>query len=446
MVRYVALIAAAVLLSGAGAQGARNAAPANTSLPTISGTPKEGETLTAASGSWSGSTPISFAYRWQRCRSDGGKCSNISNATNQAYKLVRDDVGRTIRVSVTATNGDGSANAVSAATGVVARGESPKNTSPPTIAGTAKAGQTLTATNGSWSGNPTSFRYDWFRCNTSGSDCNGVGGNRATYGLDRDDVGSTIRVRVRAANAFGSDTATSAPTAVVAPAGPIPANTSLPTIAGTAKDGQTLVASVGGWANGPTRFDVTWRRCDANGNDCDGVAKGPSYRLSSADVGHRVRIVVEAANQFGAAKATSAPTAVVAGALPGGAIRLPSGRVSLPVSQIAPPQRLVISGVVFVPRRVSSRNAFVGRFRVTDTRGYVIRDALVYAIGLPYGWIRPAGEAITGTDGWAQITLVPTRAMPLRHAAVVFFLRARKPGDSLLAGISTRRLVQVRIG
>ena len=70
----------------------------------------------------------------------------------------------------------------------------------------------------------------------------------------------------------------------------------------------------------------------------------------------------------------------------------------------------------------------------------------MYSIALPYGWIRAATEVVTGQDGWAQITFLPTPAMPLRHASVVFFVRARKPGDNLLAGVSARRLVQVRIG
>jgi hypothetical protein len=113
---------------------------------------------------------------------------------------------------------------------------------------------------------------------------------------------------------------------------------------------------------------------------------------------------------------------------------------------IVPPQRLVISGVRFVPARVVGRHAFTGRFRVTDKRGYVVRGALVYAIGLPYGWVRNAPEVATGIDGWAKITFLPTALMPLRNASIVFFLRARKPGDSLLAGVSSRRLVQVGIG
>ena len=251
---------------------------------------------------------------------------------------------------------------------------------------------------------------------------------------------------MRARNAFGSDRATSAATGVVAPRGPLPASTSPPVISGSAREGQTLSASTGVWTNGPTRFAYQWSRCDSAGNNCSAIGSGQTQRLSSADVGHTIRVTVSATNQFGTSRSTSVPTGVVGSALPNGAVKLPSGELSVPVPQVSLPQRLIISAVAFVPSRLSSRNAFVGRFRVTDTRGYVIRDALVYAIGLPYGWIRNAPEVVTGADGWAQITLIPTNLMPLHRAAVVFFLRARKPGDNLLAGVSTRRLVQVRIG
>lgn len=445
MWRSLAVAAAVAALAGAEAHGARSTAPGNTSPPTVSGTAREGETLTAASGSWSGSTPMTFSYRWLRCKPDGGKCSK-TGGTAQTYKLGDKDVGHTMRVSVTATNADGSASAVSAPTAVVAKGNPPRNVSPPTISGTPKDGQTLTASPGSWSNNPTSFRYRWRRCDAGGSNCEDVGASSQTYHLGVDDVGHTIRVRVRAANQFGSDSATSAPTAVVAPRGPLPAATAPPAISGVVRDGQTLAATTGSWTNSPTRFAFRWLRCDANGNGCDGIGNGQTQRLTSADVGHRIRVTVFATNQYGTSSATSAPTGVVASALPAGAIRLASGEISLPVQLVAPPQRLVVSGVRFVPARLHSRNAFLGRFRVTDTRGYVIRGALVYALGLPYGWIRNAAEVVTGTDGWAQVTLIPTRLMPLRRAAVVFFVRARKPGDSLLAGVSTRRLVQVRIG
>jgi hypothetical protein len=437
MWRLAAVVAAVALLVGGAAQGARKTAPSNTSPPTISGTAKEGETLTASSGSWSGTNPITFTYRWQRCNSGGGSCSNIS-ATSQTYKLVHADAGNTMRVSVTATNSDGSANAVSSATGVVAAGKPPENTALPTISGTAKDGQTLTATAGSWSNNPTSFAYQWRRCDTSGANCNGVGDDKTTYTLGKADVGSTIRVRVTAKNAFGSNKATSSQTGVVAPAGALPANTAPPVISGSARDGQTLTASTGTWSNSPTKFAYQWLRCDSAGNNCAGIGSGQTQRLTSSDIGHTIRVTVSATNQFGTSKATSVPTAVVSAAITAGS--------SIPVEQVSLPQRLIISGVSFVPSHLTSRQAFTARFRVTDTRGYVIRGALVYAIGLPYGWIRSAPEVLTGTDGWATITLLPTRLMPLHRAAVVFFVRARKPGDNLLAGVSTRRLVQVRLG
>jgi hypothetical protein len=435
----------ALLLVGGAAQGASKTAPANTTLPAISGTAMEGQTLTASSGSWSGSPTITFAYRWQRCNSSGGDCSNRSDK-DPTYKLTNNDVGHTMRVSVTATNGDGSANAVSNATAVVAKGQAPQNTAQPTIAGTAKDGEKLTASNGSWSNNPTSFGYQWLRCNGSGGNCSDVGDDKVTYQLVTADVGRTMRVAVKAQNSFGSTKATSASTAVVAPKGPVPGNTSLPTISGSLRSGELLTAGNGGWSNSPTKFEYRWLRCDTGGNNCDTIGDKQTQRLGSGDVGHTIRLLVIATNQFGEGRATSAASAVVTSGLPSGAIKLPSGELSYPIEQVSLPQRLIVSGIKFSPSHLTSRDQFTGRFRVTDTRGYVIRGALVYSIGLPYGWVRNAAEVVTGTDGWAQITFSPTRAMPTRRAALVFFVRARKPGDSLLAGVSTRRLVQVRIG
>ena len=89
--------------------------PVNSSLPTISGTAQQGHTLTASNGSWGGVTPITYTYQWQRCNSSGSSCGSISKATNQNYVASSGDVGRTIRVEVTATNADGKSQALSAA-------------------------------------------------------------------------------------------------------------------------------------------------------------------------------------------------------------------------------------------------------------------------------------------------------------------------------------------
>ena len=67
------------------------------------------------------------------------------------------------------------------------------------------------------------------------------------------------------------------------------------------------------------------------------------------------------------------------------------------------------------------------------------------ATGLPYAWAKSPTEIRTGLDGWATITVTPTRAMPLSKNALVFQVRARVEGQNLLAGSSTRRLIQVGI-
>ncbi len=292
------------------------AAPVNTSLPTIAGSTVEGQTLAAGNGSWSGG-PTSFSYQWRDCNGSGSSCVNVGGATSSSYKLGSGDVGHTIRVVVTATSAGGSTPATSAATAVVeaAAVAPPVNTSLPTIAGSTVEGQTLAAGNGSWSGGPTSFSYQWRDCNGSGSSCVNVGGaTSSSYKLGSGDVGHTIRVVVTATSAGGSTPATSAATAVVeAAAVAPPVNTSLPTIAGSTVEGQTLAAGNGSWSGGPTSFSYQWRDCNGSGSSCVNVggATSSSYKLGSGDVGHTIRVVVTATSAGGSTPATSAATAVV---------------------------------------------------------------------------------------------------------------------------------------
>jgi hypothetical protein len=217
----VTLVGLAALLAVGAAQAVRNAAPVNTAPPSISGTPTVGQTLTASDGTWS-NAPTSFAYQWLRCNGGGNNCVSVANGTQKTYTLVGADAGRTMRVSVTATNADGSGTAQSAQTAVVAAATSnaaPKNTAPPTISGTPKVGQQLTADPGSWSGNPTSFAYQWQRCDADVAACSNVpGATGKTYGASAADLGYRLRVVVTARNARGSASATSAITTVVTPA------------------------------------------------------------------------------------------------------------------------------------------------------------------------------------------------------------------------------------
>src|SRR5437763_16015482 len=54
---------------------------------------------------------------------------------------------------------------------LVAAQPPPKNTAPPTISGTPQQGQTLTATTGSWTSNPSSYAYQWLDCDSGGNAC-----------------------------------------------------------------------------------------------------------------------------------------------------------------------------------------------------------------------------------------------------------------------------------
>lgn len=89
--------------------------PSNASPPTISGTPEVGRILTASEGTWNGSQPQSYSYAWFRCSGDG-VCEAVLNGTEPTYEVKSGDHGYRLRVTVTATNSGGSAEATSAPT------------------------------------------------------------------------------------------------------------------------------------------------------------------------------------------------------------------------------------------------------------------------------------------------------------------------------------------
>jgi hypothetical protein len=225
-----------------------------------------------------------------------------------------------------------------------------------------------------------------------------------------------------------------------------PTNTTPPTISGTARDGDTLTVEEGSWTgDDPKTFTYQWQRCDVNGLNCADLAgaTGLTYSAQTPDVGNRLRVRVTATNTTGASTANSQPTAQVTP--PEGATRLSSGRYSIPASSVRLPHRLVVSGVEFAPSILRSPQAFTARFRITDTRGYGVRDAIVLVTGVPLGWILAPQEVRTNADGLATLQLLPTTRLRLvRGGSMVMFIRARKDGDSLLAGVSSRRLVRVR--
>lgn len=98
--------------------------PVSVIAPTVSGTAKIEEVLTANAGTWTGFPSPDFSYQWERSADGSTGWANISGATAATYTLANDDKGKYVRVQVTGTNNAGSASAASEPQGPVQGGGS----------------------------------------------------------------------------------------------------------------------------------------------------------------------------------------------------------------------------------------------------------------------------------------------------------------------------------
>jgi hypothetical protein len=445
----------------AGASGAAtNAAPKNLSEPGITGTPTQGEQLSSTLGRWSGTKPINLVRRWVRCGVDGGRpdgsnCLAIVNASSNSkrYVVQAADVGFRLRVRVTATNVDGSTTAASNATKVVTAAKpaanAPKNTGEPSITGTARVGQVLRTTRGTWTGtSPIQYVYSWSRCDGAGkpdaSDCRRItNASDASYVLREADAGFRIRSQVKATNGDGTATATSNPTAVVTSAKPY--NTAEPSISGSAVVGRVLNANRGQWGgDAPITYSFVWLRCSSKGDNCSEVQgeTNNQYVVRDSDTGRTIRVRVIARNDRGSTSAISNQTGVVGSNQP----PPPSGN-SLPVGDLkAAGDRLVVASVQFSPNPVTSRTAPITvRVRVTARGNRPVNGALVFMRGTPR--VVSGQTQATQANGYVTLTLVPNELFPQPRNGfnVQFFIKAYRNGDPGLGGIAGYRLVQVRL-
>ena len=287
-------------------------APVNTVAPAVTGTATVGQTLTTTDGTWLGAPAPTFTYQWQRTGVD------ISGATSSTYVLVAADYANTIRCVVKATNSiaPSGVTANSNSTASVA-GNAPVNTVAPAVTGTATVGQTLSTTNGTWTGVPTpTFTYQWQRVTTNIS-----GATSSTYVLVSADAGNTIRCVVTATNAVSAVSANSNSTASVAatvPGAPT-IGTALATTYNTATVTYTAPASDGGAAitlytatSSPGSITGTLAQAGSGTITVTGLTTGTAYTFT-----------VKATNSVGQSAASAAsnsvtPVLVIGAAYEGG--------------------------------------------------------------------------------------------------------------------------------
>ena len=114
----------AALSNATGQVPGSSSSPQQTAAPTISGQATVGQTLTATTGSWKGTQPITYTIKWQRCDDQGEHCSLISGAVGTTYTVKSADAGKRIRIKVVAKNDAGQTAGLSEPTEVVPGGSS----------------------------------------------------------------------------------------------------------------------------------------------------------------------------------------------------------------------------------------------------------------------------------------------------------------------------------
>lgn len=262
-------------------------APESTEAPEVSGQPAVGETLTCLHGTWTGSPPPTFAYRWLR------DATSIASATTSSYAVANEDRGAAISCEVIASNSAGSAEAASS-NHIEIPGGGPENIVAPEVLGTPAVGDTLACSPGTWNGAPAPTYSDQWMLN--GADIPGA--IASDYSVVPADRGLLISCEVTATNREGTQSANS--NAVHIP-GVKPTELEPPQVSGIPSVGQQLTCEHGIW-NGqpPPTFTYKWVR--------DGtviVSSGSTYMVGLADQGHLLTCDVTATNSEGATEVES---------------------------------------------------------------------------------------------------------------------------------------------
>lgn len=180
----------------------------------------------------------------------------------------------TVLTSAEVTSDYNSTSARYAATPTCPVPAAPSNSAAPSISGTTAYGSTLTASNGTWSGNPTGYTYQWQRASIStGSYSNISGATSQTYSVATADIGNYLKVNVTATNAGGSNSVLSSASSQITKATQATLSASLSASSKTYPYTQALtITPAGGSGTGATTYAIF----------AGGTASGCSLSNSSA--------------------------------------------------------------------------------------------------------------------------------------------------------------------
>lgn len=282
-------------VSASDATSRLNAEPTLITPPEISGLAIVDEILTASTGTYNAFPVATYTYQWQSCSSvELSSCTPISGALQTTYTLLTADIGKFLRVMVTATNNLGLRGTPSALTNVVVGASAPNTSALPVISGIAKDRQLLTVSSTGWTGTPTGvLSYQWQRCSTiSQVECIDLKGETKTsYTLNFDDVNNFIRVIVKSTNRVGVGTIVSANTSKIMYATQLQTT---PFAIGFVQVGQKWLATPGTWVGAENpKFSYQWQNCvSLETTSCSDIpgATQIDYIAQSTDIGKYLRV------------------------------------------------------------------------------------------------------------------------------------------------------------
>ena len=116
------------------------------------------------------------------------------------------------------------------------------------------------------------------------------------------------------------------------------------------------------------------------------------------------------------------------------------------IANIAPPARTQIVAFDVLSGPVNERSdTFTLKVRVGSTCSRDIIGASVYVTAVPYNQFTIPDEELTGSEGTATLVFRRDANFPAsdQQQQLTLFIRATKPGEDPLAGVSTRRLVAI---
>lgn len=271
--------------------------PAPWTKPGIGGGPQVGRTLTAVPGTWvpDGAT---LTYQWT------ADSKAIDGATSATFPVTSQQLGKAIRVRVTATSGSTVVTKTSDGTTDVLKGRF--TTAPtPTIEGTAATDQTVTVDPDTWVGTPDTLTITWKRNGKAIKGASGVG--LTSYTLSPSDTGEKLTATVTARRA--GYLTTSRTSAAVKVARATFTSTPAPTIQGDASAGTTLTAVPGTWTPAPTTLTYRWY---LDGKKISKATRA-TYTTTGAQVGKQLVVRVTATRPgYTTAAVDSEPVTVTA--------------------------------------------------------------------------------------------------------------------------------------